>query len=136
VELLNGGKAVHQISVKIYYEDTDAGGIVYYGNYLRYLERARTEFLLDHGISVVEFHHQGLFFAVTHVDIHYKRSARLGETINITTEIAEMKNASVVLKSLIFRDDVILVEAYVTFACIDKDGKPKRLPGELRKLSE
>ncbi len=124
----------HQISVKIYYEDTDAGGVVYYGNYLRYLERARTEFLLGHGISVAEFHHQGLFFAVTHVDINYKRPARLGETINITTVITEMKNASVVLKSLIFRNDVILVEAYVTFACIDNNGKPKRLPEGLRKL--
>ncbi len=127
---------MHQISVKIYYEDTDAGGVVYYGNYLRYLERARTEYLLDHGISVAEFHHQGLFFAVTHVDIHYKRPAKLGETITITTEIAEMKNASAVLKSLIFRNDTILVEAYVTFVCIDKEGKPRRLPGELRKLTK
>jgi len=126
---------VHQISVKIYYEDTDAGGVVYYGNYLRYLERARTEFLLDHGISVAEFHLQGLFFAVTHADIYFKKPARLGETIYITTEIAEMKNASVLLKSLILRNDVILVEAYVTFACIDRAGKPKRLPQELRKLS-
>ncbi len=126
---------MHRISVKIYYEDTDAGGVVYYGNYLRYLERARTEFLLVHGISVAEFHNQGLFFAVTHADIHFKRPARLGETINVTTEIAEMKNASVTLKSLIFRNDVTLVEAYVTFACIDKDGRPKRLPEELRKLS-
>jgi acyl-CoA thioester hydrolase len=135
VELVNGGKALHQISVKIYYEDTDAGGIVYYGNYLRYLERARTEFLLDHGISVVEFHQQGLFFAVTHVEIHYKRPARLGETINITTEIAEMKNASTVLRSLIFRNNVLLVEAYVTFACIDKEGKPRRLPEDLRRIN-
>ena len=124
----------HRISVKIYYEDTDAAGLVYYGNYLRYLERARTEFLLDHGINVAELHYQGLFFPVIHVDIHYKKSARLGETIDITTEIAEMKNASAVLKSLIFRNNNILAEAYVTFACTDKDGKPRRLPEELRKL--
>src|SRR5208337_4234106 len=106
------GKAVHQISVKIYYEDTDAGGVVYYGNYLRYLERARTEFLLDRGISVAEFHQKGLFFAVTHVEISYKRPARLGDIIKITTEIAEMKNASAVLKNLIFRNDTLLAEAY------------------------
>ena len=125
---------MHQISVKIYYEDTDAGGVVYYGNYLRYLERARTEFLLDHGISVAEFHHKGLFFAVTHVEISYKKPARLGDIINITTEIAEMKNASAVLKNLILRNDTLLAEAYVTFACIGKEGKPGRLPGELRAL--
>ena len=126
---------VHQISVKVYYEDTDAAGIVYYGNFLRYLERARTEFLLDHGISIAELHYQGLFFPVIHVDVSYKRPARLGEIINITTEVAEMKNASAVLKSLIFRNGTILVEAYVTFACIDKEGKPRRLPVELRKVS-
>ncbi len=124
----------HQLSVKIYYEDTDAAGIVYYGNFLRYLERARTEFLLEHGISVAELHYQGLFFPVIHAAVSYKRPARLGETINITTEIAEMKNASAVLKSLIFRNDTLLVEAYVTFVCIDKEGKPRRLPGELRRL--
>ncbi len=126
---------MHQVSVKVYYEDTDAGGVVYYGNYLRFLERARTEFLLDHGISVAELHNQGLFFAVTHVDISYRRPARLGETINITTEIFEMKKASTVFKSLILRNDTLLVEAYVTFACIDKEGKARRLPAELRRLS-
>ncbi len=129
-------KVAHQISVKIYYEDTDAGGVVYYGNYLRYLERARTEFLLNHGINVAEWHNQGLFFVVTHVDIHYKRPARLGETIDITTEIAEMKKASVILKNLVFGSGIVLVEAYVTFACIDREGRPKRLPAELKNLGD
>lgn len=124
----------HRISVKIYYEDTDAAGIVYYGNFLRYLERARTEFLMDRGISVSELHYQGLFFPVIHVDIHYRKPVKLGETIDITTEVAEMKNASAVFKSLVLRQDTILAEAYVTFACIDRDGKPRRLPGELRRL--
>jgi acyl-CoA thioester hydrolase len=125
---------LHRFTLKIYYEDTDAGGVVYYANYLRYLERARTEFLLEHGINVAEFHNAGLFFVVTHVDIQYKRPARLGETINITTEITEMKNASMVLKSGIFRDGELLVEALVTFACIDKNGKPHRLPEAFKKL--
>ncbi|MBF0505960.1 MAG: YbgC/FadM family acyl-CoA thioesterase [Nitrospirae bacterium] len=125
----------HRISLKIYYEDTDAGGVVYYGNFLRYLERARTEFLLDYGINVAEWHNRGLFFVVTHVDIHYKKPARLGETIDITTEVAEMKNASILLKNLVSRDGVILVEAFVSFACIDRDGRPKRLPEELKGLS-
>lgn len=65
----------HRIKVKIYYEDTDAGGVVYYANYLRYMERARTEFLAEHGINVAEHHHHGNFFVVTHVDIRYKRPA-------------------------------------------------------------
>ncbi|MBF0559447.1 MAG: YbgC/FadM family acyl-CoA thioesterase [Nitrospirae bacterium] len=126
----------HQISLKIYYEDTDAAGIVYYGNFLRYLERARTEFLLDRGISIAELHYQGLFFPVIHVDIHYRKAVKLGETIDITTEIAEMKNASVVLKSHVLRHGTVLAEAHVTFACIGRDGKPRRLPEELRKLRQ
>lgn len=124
----------HRISVKVYYEDTDAAGVVYYGAFLRYLERARTEFLLEQGLNIAELHYQGLFFPVTHVDIHYKKPVKLGETIDITTEIAEMKKASAILKSLIFRNDTVLVEAYVTFACIGSDGRPRRLPEGLRKL--
>ena len=125
----------HRTSVKVYYGDTDAAGIVYYGTFLRYLEMARTEFLLEHGMNVAGLHYQGLFFPVTHVDIHYKKSVKLGETVDITTEIAEMKNASVVLKSLVLKDDIVLVEAYVTFACIGSEGRPRRLPEELRKLA-
>lgn len=124
----------HHLSVKIYYEDTDAGGVVYYGNFLRYLERARTELLLEHGISVAEWHNRGLFFVVTHVDIHYRKPARLGDTIDITTEVAEIKNASINLKNLVLKEGVVLVEAMVSFACIDRDGRPKRLPEELKRL--
>jgi acyl-CoA thioester hydrolase len=130
-----GGRVAHQISVKIYYEDTDAAGLVYYGNYLRYLERARTEFLQDHGINIAEWHHRGFFFAVTHVDIYYKKPAKLGETINITTEIELIKNASIILKNLVFREGIILAEASVSFACLDREGRPRRLPEEFKALS-
>ncbi len=124
----------HRIKIKIYYEDTDAGGVVYYANYLRYMERARTEFLAEHGIDVAENHHQGNFFVVTHVDIHYKRPARLGETIEVTTEVQEMRNASMTIKNNIIRGDSLLVEALLTFACIDADGRPRRLPESFRAI--
>lgn len=126
----------HSIKIKIYYEDTDAGGVVYYANYLRYLERARTEFLLDRGISVAELHGQGVFFAVVHVDISYKRPALLGDIIEITTEVTELKNATITVKNQIFKDTSLLIEAYVTIACIDKDGKPRRLPESFKKLHQ
>ncbi len=119
---------VHTIKVKIYYEDTDAGGVVYYANYLRYMERARTEFLSEYGINVAEHHHRGYFFVVTHVDISYKRPARLGETIDITTEVEEVRNASMTIKNCILKEGSLLVQALVTFACIDREGRPKRLP--------
>ena len=124
----------HLTKIKVYYEDTDAGGVVYYANYLRYLERARTEFLSEQGINVTELHNLGYFFIVTHVDIYFKKPARLGDIIDVTTEIMEIKNASLTLKNLIVRDSTPLIEAYVTVAYIDKSGRPHRLPDEFKKL--
>ncbi|WP_333653449.1 YbgC/FadM family acyl-CoA thioesterase [Dissulfurispira sp.] len=126
----------HEIKLKIYYEDTDAGGVVYYANYLRYMERARTEFLADKGINIAEMHNQGYFFVVTHVDIHYKRSARLGDVITITTGITELKNASMTIKHRVLKDDTLIAEALVTLACIDRNGKPTRFPENFRSLRQ
>lgn len=116
------------LRVKIYYEDTDAGGVVYYANYLRYMERARTEFLSKKGISVAEYHGRGLFFVVAHVDIYYRAPARLGETIEIQTEVKELKRASITLGHRVLRDETLLAEAEVTLALVDRERKPRRLP--------
>lgn len=123
-----------EIKIKIYYEDTDAGGVVYYANYLRYLERARTELLSEKGIDVAEYHNRGYLFAVVHVDIHYRRPARLGEIIDITTDIAEMTNVTITFRHQIFKNATLLVDATVKLACINKDGKPQRLPSTLASL--
>jgi len=124
----------HRLKVKIYYEDTDAGGVVYYGNYLRYLERSRTEFLLEKGIEVAEYHNRGYLFAVVHVDISYKKPARLGEIIEVVTEVTEMSPVTMTLLQRVFRRDNLLVDAVVKLACITKDGKPQRLPEEFKSL--
>lgn len=126
----------HKITVKVYYEDTDAAGVVYYANYLRYLERARTELFAQHGINVAEYHNMGHFFAITHVDIYYKRPARLGDILEITTVIEELKKATVTLRQSVFKEETILVEAFVTVACIDKNSRPRRLPDIFRDLSK
>jgi acyl-CoA thioester hydrolase len=126
---------MHRLKIKIYYEDTDAGEVVYYANYLRYFERARTEFLLAQGIDVAAYHEKGYLFAVVHVDIQYKKPARLGDTIEVTTEVTEITNATISLKHRALKDETFLVESHVKLACIDKDGKPKRLPADLKKLS-
>lgn len=123
---------MHEIKIKVYYEDTDAGGVVYYANYLRYLERARTEFLLLKGIDVVEYHNSGYFFVVANVNIKYKKPAKLGDILSITTEISDIKNATITFLNKIFKDELLLVEAYVTIACMGKDGKPKKFPEEVR----
>ncbi len=125
---------MYKLKIKIYYEDTDAGGIVYYANYLKYLERARTEFLIEKGIDVAEYHDKGYLFPVFHVDIHYKRPARLGEIIEVTSEVIEMTNVTITLRHQIFRNKILLVEANVSVACIDKDGKPKRLPESFKNI--
>jgi tol-pal system-associated acyl-CoA thioesterase len=118
----------HAIKIKIYYDDTDAGGVVYYANYLRYMERARTEFLAEYGINVAEHHNNGYFFVVTHVDISYKKPARLGEIIEVTSEVEEVKKASMTIRNCVLREGTLLVEALVTIACIDAGGRLKRLP--------
>jgi len=125
---------MHTFRIKIYYEDTDAGGVVYYANYLRFMERGRTELLSDKGIDVAEYHSKGYFFPVVHVDIHYRRPAKLGEIIEVATEVVEITNITITFKQEIFRDDAVLVEATVKLACINRNGKPQRIPSELASL--
>jgi len=123
------------IRVKIYYEDTDAAGVVYYANYLKYMERARTELLLEKGIDVAEYHNKGYIFAVVDMDIHYKRPAKLGEIIEVTTDIIEITHVTISIKHGIVRDNTLLVEANVRLACIDPNGKPRRIPDEMKQIA-
>jgi len=125
---------IHRLKVKIYYEDTDAGGVVYYANYLRYMERARTEHLLEKGIDVSEYHKKGYLFAVVHADINYKKPARLGELIEVTTEVTGITSVTITMQHQIFRGDNLLVEATVKLACINNEGRPQRLPAEFKSL--
>lgn len=128
-------KITNLLKIKIYYEDTDAGGVVYYANYLRFLERARTEFLAEKGIDVAEYHNKGYFFPVIHVDIHYKKPARLGDVIEVTADLIEMTHATVTFRQDIFRNNILLVESTVKLVCISTDGKPRRLPQEFTSFS-
>lgn len=120
------------LRVKIYYEDTDAGGIVYHANYLKYLERARTEFLAEKGINIAECHKKGILFVVTRVDIHYKKPAFLGDILDVYTEIAELKKATMVIKNQIKRGEDLICEALVYIACLNERLKPRRLPIEIK----
>ena len=125
---------MHNHKVKIYYEDTDAGGVVYYANYLKYLERARTELLAERGIDVAEYHNKGFLFAVVNVDVQYKKPAVLGDVIDVTTEVTDVTNVTISIGHRIFRGSTLLVEATVRLACINHDGKPRRLPEEFASL--
>ena len=124
------------MEVRIYYEDTDAGGVVYHANYLCYLERARTEFLRAHGQSVGELHEQGIIFPVVGIEAKYRAPARLDDLLEVETRIASVKNGSFVAAQRVLRkcDGKLLVEARVTLACVGPGMRARRLPPELKEL--
>lgn len=131
----------HTLPLRVYYEDTDAGGIVYHASYLRFAERARTEWLRDLGINQDELKTQkSLGFVVTSLSIDYHRPARLDDTLTVTTELVELGRATLKLKQEVWRPDrdtgSKLTTLYVTVACVELGvksgtGRVARLPEAL-----
>jgi len=124
---------MHTIEAKIYYEDTDCGNVVYYANYLKYMERGRTEFLADHGFSVSELAGQGTAFVVARVEIDYRSSARLGETIVVKTSLSELTRTSILFGTTMTDKATgrLIAEAQARLVCVDNHGKIKRIPHEM-----
>lgn len=121
------------MKVKIYYHDTDAGGVVYYANYLKYMEQARTEFLAQHGLSVKELAAKGILFVVAHQEIDYKSPAFYGDELEIGVKLTnhstvklgfehEVKNQN---NQLVCKGKAILV-------CVDKNIRPQQIPEEIK----
>lgn len=103
---------------------------MYYGRYLGFLERARTEFLESRGIMLVDLMHEGISFVVMHVDIRYRAAARYGEVVTITSEVSETTGATITFRHDIFRKghpDRTIATALVRLACVGPDMKPRRL---------
>ena len=119
---------------RIYYHDTDAGGIVYYGNYLKFLEEARTEFLEIKGLSVAMFKNRGLVYAVRKCSIIYRSPARYAETLLCSATLKRITAAQLIFDQLIHekKSGRLIVEAEVTLACLDKDFKPIQIPEDLK----
>ncbi|MEI6630986.1 MAG: YbgC/FadM family acyl-CoA thioesterase [bacterium] len=120
------------IERKIYYHDTDCGGVVYYANYLKHLEEARTEYCLKRGINLKELGENGTYFVVAHVDLDYKAPARYQDTIKITAQIQKTGTASLYFLQQIFKDETLLLEAKTTWVCVGKDFKPKPIPAQIK----
>jgi acyl-CoA thioester hydrolase len=120
--------------VRVYYEDTDMAGVVYYAGYLRFLERGRTEWLRALGVEQLRLAQEaGLVFAVRSLNIEYLKPARLDDALAVLTELTLPGRAQVTLKQWIERGGETLVEATVRIACLDtKTMKPTALPAELR----
>ncbi|MCQ9205502.1 MAG: tol-pal system-associated acyl-CoA thioesterase [Omnitrophica bacterium] len=120
-----------EVEKRIYYHDTDAGGVVYYANYLKYFEEARTEFLRGKGIDVRELAKSGTLFVIRRVEIDYKSPARYGNIIKVTAEISKVKNVSLEFSQCVKRKDQILVCAKIQLVCINTSFQPKALPANI-----
>lgn len=121
------------MEIRVYYEDTDSGGVVYHSNYLKYFERGRTEYLRDRGFSVGEMARQGIVFPVVHLEIDYRAPALHDDLLRVETVILEVKKATLTFAQQVLRvaDGKLLVTGKVKLACVGPGIKPKRLPEEL-----
>jgi acyl-CoA thioester hydrolase len=117
------------MEIKIYYEDTDCGGVVYYGNYLKYFERARTEYLEERGLSVAGLMKEGTVFVVVHAEVDYRSSARYGDWLVIETVVSDMTAASFTFSHVIRERESqrVVVEGSARLAATNENGKVKRL---------
>ena len=121
------------MEIRIYYEDTDAGGVVYHANYLRYFERARTEYLRERGLSVGELAAQGSIFPVVRMEVDFRAPGRHDDLLRIETEVLEVGKTSFTVGQQAVRavDGKLLVDAKVTLVCVNPRMKARRLPEEL-----
>jgi len=125
-------KGGHVLPVRVYYEDTDFTGIVYHGAYVRFFERARSDFLRLIGVHHFEMadgtHGAGLAFAVKSMTLDFRKPARIDDVLQVHSSLAEYKGARIRLDQLVHRGDELLVSAAVTVAVITAEGRPTRLP--------
>jgi acyl-CoA thioester hydrolase len=119
--------------VRVYYEDTDAGGIVYYANYLKFAERARTEFLRHIGKNQDEMlKQQGLGFVVRECHINYKTPAKLDDALNVTCRVTELRGASLKMEQKIYRQDTVLCEVEIGLVFLNiTTMRPTKIPPEI-----
>ena len=118
--------------LRVYIEDTDAGGIVYYVNYLKFMERARTEFMRSLGFGKDYIFNHDLMFVVRDLTVSYLQPARLDDELEATASVRQLRGASMVLQQTVRRGGEILVHGDVTIACVERSGvKPRRLPREM-----
>lgn len=116
------------MKTRVYYDDTDAGGVVYHANYLKFCERARSDLFYEHGRSPAV---NGGHFVVCHLEADFLKSAKLGDLIEVKSEMIELKNASLILKQEVWRDEEKLFAMTSTLAYV-KEGKPCKIDEETK----
>ena len=123
-------------NIRIYYEDTDAGGVVYYANYLRFLERCRSDWLREQGYDVAELERDhGCVFAVRSVQLEYLRAARLSDVVHVDMMVQKLRRAGITIHQTITRDNEPLMTAVIMVVCVNRQSfKPVLIPQPLYKV--
>ena len=121
----------HHFALSVYFEDTDTAGIVYYANYLKFMERARSDMIRAAGVDQVSAHHEGGgAYAVAECHIRYLRPARLGDDLLVVSSVDQVRACSVLIHQRVMRGQELLTDARVTAAFLTPDGRPQRQPRE------
>ena len=123
-----------EIKIRVRYADTDQMGVVYYANYLKYFEEARTEVLAEKGIDLKFLSQNSTWFVVKSVNIDYKAPAHYADKLEIISKISKIKNVSLEFSQDIKRDGKLLVSAKTTLVCVDGEFRPKAIPANISKL--
>ena len=119
--------------LKVFYEDTDSGGVVYYANYLKFFERARTEAIAEIGLSNKKLlDENGIFIIVKSCNIEYKKPAKFEDKLSIVSEVTSFTKTSFIMQQNILRNSELISTAEVHVVVVDKNGKPSKLPDELK----
>ena len=127
----------HRFNLRIYYEDTDLAGIVYYANYLKFIERARSTMVQEAGIDQLQMQQDGLVFVVKKIEADYKNSAKLNDDLRVETMLQHLTGAKIIFAQDVYRADTLIFSALVTVVCITNAGKITRFPAKIRaKLAE
>jgi acyl-CoA thioester hydrolase len=125
----------HTFPVRVYYEDTDMGGIVYHANYLRYIERARSDWVRGLGNDQNAMRDAGVIWVVQRVEADYLASAKYDDELMVATEVIKVTPARLIMGQVVTRGETVLFRAKVTAVCVAAEGgRPTRLPAEIRAL--
>jgi acyl-CoA thioester hydrolase len=124
------------MDIRVYYEDTDCGNVVYYANYLKFMERSRTEYMRGLGIDFATFQTLGFTFVVIDAHIKYRSPARYNDLLRVESEVTELTSATIVFTTEICKGPHLLVKGEVKVACITPNGHAGKIPAEIRNVLE
>ncbi len=124
----------HHYPVRVYYEDTDMGGVVYHANYLRFIERARSDWVRKLGNDQNAMRDAGIVWVVRRIEADYLAAARFEDELMVETEMVSLSGARLTMSQLVMRGETVIFRAEVTAVCMNALGKPVRLPAEIRAL--